>query len=120
MAVSTRSRTTPLLLIGTALFLGPVAWAIVQGAGYPMVKPVCRGLSGATLVAIFLVGASLVLCGFALASTAKPDQDVMDPTVSTPAGYTHLLAIVAIGLNALLGLLVIIAAIPHFVLSPCE
>lgn len=93
-------------LLAFAFFAGPLAFLIDQGLGYPLVKPACAAdarmlLVGISAFALVVAGAGVVAGRARLAER---------PLVAT----------VAIGLNLLVAGFIVFAAIPQFVLSPCE
>jgi hypothetical protein len=112
------SRLAPLW---SAFFAAPLAWAIDQGVGYAVMKPVCAGqarpllllLSAACLGVTAIAGAYALRVGRRLHATAAEDG-------GRHRDRDYFLAILAVALNALVALLVVTAAIPQLVVSPCE
>ena len=110
-----------LVLLWLAFVSGPAAWALNQLIGYALVKPACRadgtrfihlGLSGATLLLTILGGSVALSCLLQLRRA--------NPTGSRRDDRSQLLAISGVGLNALLALLIVTAAIAQFLLGPCD
>ena len=110
-----------LALLWSAFFAAPLAWAIDQGVGYAVMKPVCAG--GARPLLLLLSAACLGLTaiggGYALRVARR-----LRATAAEDGGRhrdrDYFLAIVAVALNALVALLVVTAAIPQLLVSPCE
>ena len=112
---------TGLVLLWTSFLAGPAAWAVNQGVGYALMKPVCAGAIPYVLWAI--AAASFALAGAGgwigwrclrmLRATAAEDGGRVPDR-------SFFLAIIAIALNGLIALLVVTSLIPQFLLSPCE
>ena len=109
-----------LLLLWGAMLSGPVAWTIDQGLGYASVKPSCAAETEWPLVLFTAVALGLVAAGgwvgwrcLRRLRDGKEDGGLV-------VDRSYFMAVVAIGFNLLIGLLVATAAIPIFVLSPCE
>jgi hypothetical protein len=103
-----------------SLLSAPAAWGLDQGISYALVKPVCfanatfalTGISGAAL-ALVVAG---VLVGRGCLQRAASGNDDGGRRVDR----SHFLAMIGIGFNLLVALLIVVATIPHFILSPCE
>ncbi len=109
-----------LVLLWTAVLLAPLAVAVNEFAGYVLVKPVCA--SGAKLLLTTLSAAALaVTAGGAWLgwSCLRRLRDARQDGGGRE-DRSLFMATVAIGFNALAALLVLVMAMPHFVLGPCE
>ena len=109
-----------LVLLLTALFIGPVAWFFDQGLGYAVMKWVCASGNTGVLTAISVAALAMTLGGgwlgwslFAQTRGARVDG-------GSQVDRSQFLALVAIGFNALIALLIVIAASSRYILSPCE
>ena len=110
-----------LALLWMSFFAGPIAWTLNQGIGYAVLKPVCRSadVSVLWLIGVFTfvlacLGAWIAaLCLLALREGAT---DAGGRVVDR----SYFVAIVAIGMNSLIALLIVTSAIPQLLLSPCE
>jgi hypothetical protein len=113
--------TRDVVLLWSAFFAGPAAWIVYQGLGYVAVKPVCAGASSSVLWLITATALAIVGAG---ASTAwryiSRLRTAASPDGGSVADRSHFLAVVAMAFNGLIALLIVAAAIPQFVLSPCE
>jgi hypothetical protein len=121
-----------LMLLWFSVLSAPTAWAIDQLTSYALVKPVCFADATFTLTAISMAAMALVIAGGLVgrACLNRLRPDVLDGSAQ-PAGAatddggrrvdrSYFLAVIGIGFNILVGLLIVFATIPHFVLSPCE
>jgi hypothetical protein len=123
MAVNVESHEAPegradLAAAWVAFMIGPSAWALNQLAGYALIKPICSGGSAYVLVALSGMALAATLGGIWLAFRVR----VADGSgASAPLhARTRTVALWAIWLNALLALLIVTAAVPPLLLSPCE
>ena len=111
--------TRTLVWLWSAMLAGPVAWAFNQGAGYAFVKPACLGEDTPVLWLITAVALLIAATGgytaWRFRRTFHSHSDTSDA-----GDRNRFLATVALALNALIVLLIFTAAIPQFVLSPCE
>jgi hypothetical protein len=108
-------------LLWAALSAGPVAWTINQGVGYAIVKPACGGPGPPVLWAVAVLALALTAGGIWLArrllgqlqsSASEEGAGVLD--------RSYFMTVVALGLNALIAILIVAALIPQVLLSPCE
>jgi hypothetical protein len=108
------------MLLWLSLLAPAVAWAFDQGASYALVKPVCFANATYALTLISAVALAIVIAGGLLgrACLRRAGEGRVDGGTRTDRSY--FLALVAIGFNALVGLLIVFATVPQFVLSPCE
>ena len=109
-----------LMLLWLSLLAPAVAWAFDQGASYALVKPVCLANAKYMLTVISGVALAIVIAGGVVgrACLRRAGDGNVDGGSRTDRSY--FLALVAIGFNVLVGLLIVFATIPQFVLSPCE
>ena len=100
---------------------GPVAWTLNQGIGYAVMKPVC---SHADVAVLWLIGAfTLVLACVGAWTAARCLLMLRDRATDEGCGVrdrSYFVAIVAIGMNSLIAVLIVTSVIPQFFLSPCE
>jgi hypothetical protein len=107
-------------MVWIALAAGPLAWTIDQGLGYPLVKPSCAHGSEWTLFAVSAVSLIISGVGGGLGWVSLTRLRGARDDGGVRADRTYFLAVVAVGLNALIALLIVAAAMPIFFLSPCE
>jgi len=105
-------------MLWLALFIGPASWAIYELVVYALVKPVCAGGSPFLLVAIGAGALVPVASGATIAWSVLAQKRRY--TVSHDAAQNRFLATAALSLNALTALLIVLAIVPSFILSPCE
>jgi hypothetical protein len=105
-----------LALLWLSVLSGPAAWAANQLVVYALVKPVCANDARVTLVVVSAVALAVTMAGASIAWSclarlrgAAPDRD-----------RSRFLAVAGVALNLLMALLIVTAAVPIFVLSPCE
>ena len=96
------------MAVALALALGGVAWALNQGAGYPLVKVVCA--SGDKVLLTWVSAGALVLaaCGAWYGFRGRRVERF------------RFLGGVAIGFNALALLYIVLTATFPYLLSSCE
>jgi hypothetical protein len=103
-----------------AVLCGPAAWAVNQLVGYALVKPLCAAGSGVALTAV-ATGALVVTAAGAWVAWSELERlRDADPKGGRQEDRSQLMAIAGLALNLLLALLILTAAIPPFLLSPCE
>jgi hypothetical protein len=95
--------------VALAFGLGALAWMVDQGIGYPLVKPVCANGDKEILQALAAGALLMTAAGGWIAATAVSGGD-----------RQRFLAIVAVGFNVLIALLVLTAGVAPFVLDPCQ
>jgi hypothetical protein len=108
------------LLLWFAALSGPLAWALDQLISYSLVKPICAAGNKNLLTMISLAALLLVIAGAMVGwycVRQLPDAE-LDGGRRTDRSY--FMALIGIGLNALIAILILTAAVPRFVLSPCE
>jgi hypothetical protein len=106
------------IMLWLAVFIGPASWAIYELAAYALVKPVCA--SGSPLLLIAAGAGALVPAAGATTMAWSFLRQERRHTVSDGARQSRFLATAALGLNALTALLIVLAIVPAFILSPCE
>ena len=112
--------TKGLALLWVSFFAGPIAWILNQGIGYAVMKPVCRDadvsalwlIGGLTFVLACLGAWTATRCMLMLRGANDAGGRVID--------RSYFVAIVAIGMDSLIALLIVTSVIPQFLLSPCE
>jgi hypothetical protein len=103
-----------------AMFAAPLAWTLDQGLSYPSVKPSCAGGSEAPLLIYPVVAMAIVIAGTWIGwSCLASVRDAADDG-GRVIDRSYFMAVVAIGFNVLIGVLIVTATIPVFLLSPCE
>ena len=108
------------ILLGTAMLAGPAAWTINQGLGYAGVKPSCFGGSDMPLLVISIVALGMTAAGGWLAWWCFQRVRHATEDGGRVVDRSYFMALVALGFNLLIALLIVTAAVPIFVLSPCE
>lgn len=110
-----------LLFLWTSLLGGPLAWALNQQLGYATVKLACsqdRAFIPTMIAVVALVGTlSAAWLGW---SCYQKVRDVANERGGTMVDRSYFIAVMAIGLNLLLALLIAAQATNTFILSPCE
>ena len=109
-----------LALLVFAFLAPPAAWALDQLISYALVKPVCAADARLVLTAVNGAAFLLVIAGgvTAWSCMTKARDGAEDGPRQVDRSY--FMAMVALGFNVLVGLLIVLATVPHFVLSPCE
>jgi hypothetical protein len=109
-----------LLLLWTSFFLAPLAWAFDQSLSYALVKWVCATGHKNVLTVISLAALAMTGAGGRLGWVQLQRlRDAREDGGRQP-DRSYFLAVVAIGFNVLIALLIVTAAVPRFILSPCE
>jgi hypothetical protein len=109
-----------LVLLWAAMLAGPLAWTIDQGLGYASVKPSCAAGTVWPLLLYTAVALGIVTAGGWAAWWCLHQLRHANEDGGLVVDRSYFMAVVALGFNALIGLLIGAAAIPLFVLSPCE
>lgn len=108
------------LLLWIAVLLAPAAWAFNQLVGYALVKPVCASGHTILLNAISIAALAMVIGGASIGwSCFVRLRDAREEGART-IDRSYFMAVVAMGFNALVAVLILTAAVSPFVLSPCE
>jgi hypothetical protein len=110
-----------LTLLWMSFFAGPTAWILNQGIGYAVMKPVCNR---ADVVVLWLIGAMTFVLACVGAWVAARCFLLLRDKATDEGGRvfdrSYFLAIVAIGMDSLIAILIVTSVIPQFLLSPCE
>lgn len=105
-------------MIWLAFLAGPAAWALRQLVSYALVRPACG--AGTTQPLIWMAGAMLGLTAIGLWAGWASLVRSRDAAAGTVALRASFMAIVTVGLNLLVALLISLSSVAEFVLSPCE
>jgi hypothetical protein len=109
-----------LALLWFAFLSAPVAWALDEMISYAAVKPVCFADAKFALTAINAGALALVIVGGLTARACLSRARGAAEDGARRIDRSYFMAMGAFALNVLVGLLIVFATIPHFVLSPCE
>ena len=109
-----------LLWLWASMLAGPFAWVFDQGLSYPSVKPSCFNASEAPLLVIAALSLAIAAAGASIGWWCL--QQVRDgrDDGGRVVDRSYFMAVVAIGFNVLIALLIVTATAPIFLLSPCE
>ncbi len=108
------------VLLWAAVLLAPAAWAFNQFVGYALVKPVCASGHKIVLIGISAAALAIVSAGEWIAWSCFRRLRQADEEGASPADRSYFMAVVAMGFNFLVAILILTAAVSPFVLSPCE
>jgi hypothetical protein len=110
-----------LVLLWTSMLSGPLAFGLNLQIGYALVKWACS--RDQTFVLSLVAGITLTgaLAGawlgwFCLVKV----RDAAEEEGGRLIDRSYFMAVVAVGLNLLLALLIVTSSVPQFLLSPCE
>jgi hypothetical protein len=109
-----------LVLLWLSVLSGPAAWALNQLIGYALVKPVCAADAKLTLTAVSAGALIVVAAGAWVAWSCLASLRGADERGGRREDRSYFMAVAGISLNALIGLLIVTAAVAPFLLSPCE
>lgn len=110
-----------LVLLWTSILGGTLTWGVSLQVSYALVKWACSRQEPYILVAIPLAALVVVAGAAALGwSCFQKARAVASEQGGTLADSSYLTAQVAVGLNLLLGLMILTWALLPFMLSPCE
>ena len=110
-----------LVLLWTSMLSGPLAWGLNLQIGYALVKWACSREQTFLLLLVDALGLAGALAGAWLGwSCLVKIRDAADEQGARPIDRSHFMAVIAIGLNLLLGLLIATSTVHVFILSPCE
>ena len=109
-----------LMLLWFSFLAAPMAWALAEVISYALMKPVCFGDATFALTAINGAAFALVIAGALVGRACLAKAQGASDDGGRDVDRSYFMALVAIAFNALVGLLIVFATIPHFVLSPCE
>jgi hypothetical protein len=110
-----------LVLLWASMLAGPIAFGFNLQVGYALVKWACSREQGFLLTAVAVLALAFAAWGAWLGWTLLAKvRDAADEQGGRLIDRSYFMAVVAIGLNVLLALLIAVSAIPQAVLSPCE
>lgn len=110
-----------LVVLWTSMLMGPLAFAINLQVGYALVKWACSREQTFLLPLVAVMALVLTAWGGWLAWTCLAKvRDAADEQGGRLIDRSYFMAVVALGLNALLALLIVTTMLPQAVLSPCE
>lgn len=119
-AARNHSEDKGLGLLWFSVLSGPIAWGLDLLISYALVKPVCFADARFTLTAINGSALVVVIVGALVGRTCLTRIGDARDDGDRPEDWSYFTAVVGVWLNVLIGLLIVFATIPHFVLSPCE
>jgi hypothetical protein len=120
-SVAERRIDRGLPILWAAFFAGPFAWALNQGAGYAVMKPVCAAAAPFVLWLLAAASFGIVAAGAWIGwRWLRLLQAQASEDGGTAPDRSYFLAILSVALNGLVGVLIAASAIPQFLLSPCE
>ena len=108
------------MLLWLGILSGPSGWALNQLAGYALVKPACAGDASAMLLVVSAVALAITITGGVISWSCLAKLRDANEAGGRVEDRSMFLAVTGVGLNALLGLLVLTAAASPIFLSPCE
>jgi hypothetical protein len=109
-----------LVRLWASMLAGPAAFGLDLQAGYSLVKWACGREATFVLTLIAAACLGITLWGAAVARTSLRQTRAAAEDGGTVLDRSYFMAAVALPLNLLLALLIVLTAVPHFVLSPCE
>jgi hypothetical protein len=110
-----------LALLWTSMLAGPLAFGLNLQVGYALVKWACSRDQEFLLMLVALVTFAGTLGGAYLGwSCLMKVRDAASEEGGSIIDRSYFMAVVALGLNLLLGLLILNSAYAVFLLSPCE
>jgi hypothetical protein len=107
-------------LLVIAVLLAPTAWALNQLIGYALVKPVCASGHTLILTALSVLMLLVVAVGGWIGWSSLVQLRGATEQGGTRIDRSYFLAHVALWFNLLIALLIVTAALPPFLLNPCE
>jgi hypothetical protein len=107
-------------LLVVAVLLAPAAWAFNELVGYALVKPICASGHKLILTGLSLLMLAMVAAGVWIGWSSFVQLRGAMEQGGTRIDRSYFLALIAIGFNLLIGLLILTAAVPPFLLNPCE
>jgi hypothetical protein len=109
-----------LWLLWFSVFAAPAAWAFDQGLSFVLVPYACASNSSWLLTGISASALALVVAGGLVGHACWRRAAAAAEDGSSPRDRSYFLAMVGVGFNILVALLIVFATIPQFVLHPCE
>jgi hypothetical protein len=118
--VAGESTARPPGLLWRAFLAAPTAWTLNQGIGYAAMRPVCA--NEATAFLWFVATVTLAIASAAAWTSWRLAQQLRAAHQHDdgPFDSGYFVAVVSTAFNVLIGLLIVTATIPQFLLSPCE
>ena len=109
-----------LLLLWLGVLSGPAAWAVNQLLGYSLVKPSC--FAGTRTMLLAVSGGTLLVTIWGIWITSSSLMVLRDADIAGPRreDRSKFVAVSGLGLNLLLGLLILTEVSAQLLLSPCE
>jgi hypothetical protein len=109
-----------LVLLLSAFFTAPAAWFFDQGLSYAVMKWVCATGYTSMLTAISLAALAMTMAGgwlgWSLLAQARTGREDGGAQIDR----SRFLALVAVGVNGLIAVLIVTAGTARYILSPCE
>jgi hypothetical protein len=109
-----------LVLLWTAMLAGPTAFALNHQIGYALVKWACDREQTFLLTLVAAATFGLAMWGAYLGWSCLQQLRGGDDRGGTIVDRSYFMAVIAIGLDLLVALLIVLTAFPQFILSPCE
>jgi len=108
------------VVLWTAVLLAPAAGALHGLISYALVKPVCASGAKNLLTLVAVAALAMVITGGWLARSCLARLREATEEGPRTIDRSYFMAMGAVALNVLIGLLIITFAIHRFILSPCE
>ena len=109
-----------LVLLWTSMLAGPLAFALNLQVGYALVKWACSREQHFVLPLVAVLALALTGWGAWLGWSCLAQLRAANEQGGSHVDRSYFMAVVAIGLNALLAFWIVTTMIPQAVLSPCE
>ena len=109
-----------LALLWFGVLAGPAAAGLNMFAGYALTKWACASGHTFVLTAIAAVTLMVALSGAWVGWSCRRQLRDANEHGGTIVDRSYFAALVGTGLSLITGLLIVLQAFPHFVLSPCE
>ena len=111
--------TRDLIWLWCSFFAAPFAWTFNQGLAYAVMKPVCSAAAGYALPVIAAAAFVFIAMGaFVATRYIRSRREIAQADGRKDRAY--FLAVLAVSLNGLIGLLIIDSMIAQAFLSPCD
>jgi hypothetical protein len=109
-------------LLWFAVLAAPAAWAIDQFLSYVVVRPLCATGISDVLVLVAIAGGSLglAIAGLGVGWWCLTRLHEAKSDGSRAIDRSRFMALVAVGFNGLIAVLIVTAAALPFILTPCE
>ena len=110
-----------LVLLWTSMLAGPLAWGLNLQVGYALVKWACSREQAFVLTVVAVITFAATLAGAYLGwSCLLTVRAAADELGGRTIDRSYFMAVIAVGLNLLLALLIAVSSVHQFLLSPCE